>query len=219
MFIGHFAVGFAAKRFAPRTPMAVLFIAPLFLDLLWSVFLLPGWERVRIDPGNTRFTPLDLAYYPWSHSLLMSAAWATVFALLYHLIARYWPGTVAIWIGVVSHWILDWVTHRPNMPLYPGGPRTGLGLWNSIAGTMTVEIAMLAAGIWLYARTTRPGDRIGRYAFAAYVILLMVLYVGDRFSSPPAGASDIAWSGIVAFVILIPWAWWFDRHRVLRQAN
>jgi hypothetical protein len=123
MFIGQFAVGFAATKFAPRTSAAVLLAAPLFLDLLWPVFLLLGWEHVRIDPGNTRYTPLDLWDYPWSHSLLMSVVWATVFALAYHFIAHYLPGTVAIWIGVVSHWVLDWITHRPDMPLYPAAAR------------------------------------------------------------------------------------------------
>src|SRR5580704_16758659 len=185
MFIGHFAVGFAAKKFAPRTNMALLIAAPCFLDLLWPFFLLLGWEHVRIDPGNTRFTPLDLYDYPWSHSLLMSIIWATLFAGIYFAIARYRLGAVAIWIGVVSHWILDWVTHRPDMPLYPRGPRFGLGLWNSIPGTLVVELSMFAIGIWLYVQTTRSRDRIGRYAFWAYVLLLLAAYISDRFSAPP----------------------------------
>jgi membrane-bound metal-dependent hydrolase YbcI (DUF457 family) len=213
MFIGHFAVGFAAKKFAPRTSMGALLAAPLLLDLLWPVFVLLGWEQVRIDLGNTRYTPLDLYHYPWSHSLLMSVVWATGFALIYYGITRYGTGAGVLWIGVVSHWVLDWVSHRPDMPLYPGGPKYGLGLWNSIAGTMIVELAMLGAGVWLYVRTTRARDRIGRYAFAAYVGLLLVLYIGDRFSGPPPSVGAIAWTGIVASVVLIPWAWWFDRHR------
>lgn len=219
MFIGHFAVGFAAKKFAPRTNLAILIAAPIFLDMLWPVFLLLGWEQVRIDPGNTRFTPFDFVSYPWSHSLLMSIVWATAFALVYQLITRYWPGTVVIWIGVVSHWILDWITHGPDMPLYPGGPRYGLGLWNSIAGTMVVEFLMFAAGLWLYVRTTRARDRIGQYAFIAYVALLLVTYIGDRFSSPPSTVGEIAWPGIIAVLILTPWAWWFDHHRVLRSPH
>jgi membrane-bound metal-dependent hydrolase YbcI (DUF457 family) len=219
MFIGHFAVGFAAKNYAPRSSLAPLLAAPLFLDLLWPIFLLLGWEHVRIDPGNTRYTPLDLWDYPWSHSLLMSIVWATILALIYRLVAHYGPGTIAIWIGVVSHWVLDWVTHRPDMPLYPGGgPRLGLRLWNSIAGTMVVEITMLAVGVWLYARTTRARDRIGRYAFTAYVGLLLALYVGDRFSGPPPSVVAIAWAGMTASAILLPWAWWFDHHRELRTS-
>ena len=219
MFIGHFAVGFAAKKFAPRTNLAILIAAPIFLDMLWPVFLLLGWERVRIDPGNTRFAPFDFVSYPWSHSLLMSIVWATVFALVYHLITRYWPGTVVIWIGVVSHWILDWISHGPDMPLYPGGPRFGLGLWNSIAGTLVVELLMFASGIWMYVNTTRARDRIGHYAFIAYVVLLLVTYIGDRFSSPPSSVGEIAWPGIIAVLIMTPWAWWFDRHRVLRSST
>jgi hypothetical protein len=218
MFIGHFAVGFGAKKFAPRTSLALLLGSSLFLDILWPWLLLLGWEQVRIDPGDTRFTPLDLAYYPWSHSLLMSVVWATVFATVYHLVAHYWPGTLAIWIGVVSHWTLDWITHRPDMPLYPSGPRYGLGLWNSVAGTMVVEISMLAVGVWLYARATSAADRIGRYAFAAYVAMLLILYIGDRFSGPPASVGEIIWPGIIAEIVLLLWAWWFDRHRALRTA-
>jgi membrane-bound metal-dependent hydrolase YbcI (DUF457 family) len=217
MFIGHFAVGFGAKKFAPRANLAVLIAAPLLLDILWPPFLLLGWEQVRIDPGNTRYTPLDLTYFPWSHSLLMSIVWATAFALVYHLITHYRPGTVAIWIGVVSHWLLDWITHRPDMQLYPGGARFGLGLWNSVPGTMIVEFLMFAAGIWLYVSATRARDRIGRYGFFAFVALLLVAYIGDRFSPPPSGAADIAWSGIIAEVVVIPWTWWFDRHRALRS--
>jgi len=202
MFIGHFAVGFASKKFAPGTSMSILIAAPLFLDMLWPWFLLLGWEQVRINPGNTRFTPLDLVYYPWSHSFLISIVWATTFSLIYYLITHYWSGTVVIWIGVVSHWILDWITHRSDMPLYPAGPRFGLGLWNSISGTLGVELLMFAAGIWLYVSTTCPRDRIGHYAFVAYITLLLVTYIGNRFSRSPSSVGDLAWPGIIAEAIL-----------------
>jgi len=68
--------------------MAALLAAPLFLDILWPIFLLLGWEQARVDPGNTRFTPLDLYNFPWSHSLLKSIVWATTLALIYHQLAR-----------------------------------------------------------------------------------------------------------------------------------
>jgi hypothetical protein len=213
MFIGHFAVGFAAKKFAPRANLAVLLAAALFLDILWPVFVLAGWEQVRIAPGNTRFTPLDFVRYPWSHSLLMALVWATAFALVFYGITRYRPGTVVIWIGVVSHWVLDWVTHRPDMPLYPGGPKLGLGLWNSIAGTMIVEVAMFSAGVYVYSHVTRAIDVSGRYLLMAFVGLLLVLYVADRFFPAPPSVAAIAWTGIAAAIIFLPWSWWIDRHR------
>ena len=213
MFIGHFAVGFAAKKFAPRTNLAALLAAALFLDILGSVFALAGWEQARIDPGNTRFTPVDFVSYPWSHSLLMAVVWATAFALVFYGITRYRPGTVVIWIGVVSHWVLDWISHRPDMPLYPGGPKLGLGLWNSIAGTMMVEVAMFAAGVYLYVHATRAIDPSGQDLLAGFVGLLMVLYGAERFSPPPPSVAAIAWTGIAAAIIFLPWSWWIDQHR------
>lgn len=213
MFIGHFAVGFAAKRFAPRTSEGVLQAAPQVADILWPVFLLLGWESVRIDPGNTRFTPFDFISYPWSHSLLMLCVWATVFGAVYYAITRYWPGAVVIWICVVSHWVLDWVTHRPDMPLYPGSARFGLGLWNSIAGTMVVEILMFAVGVWMYMNGTRANDRIGRWAFIAYVVVMLAIYVGNAFGSAPDSVTEVAWGALAFPIVFLPWAGWFDRHR------
>ena len=112
-------------------------------------------------PGNTRHTPLDLYDYPWSHSLLMCCVWATLFAGVYYALSRYRPGAIAIWIGVVSHWILDWISHGPDMPLYPGSAQYGLGLWNSIWGTMTIEIAMYTIGVGRCISATRARDQVG----------------------------------------------------------
>ena len=219
MFIGHFAVGFAAKKFAPRTSLAVLIAAPIFLDVLWPIFLLFGWEHVRIVPGITRYNSFDLYDFAWSHSLLMSVVWATGFALVYFASSKYSPGAIAIWVGVVSHWILDWITHIPDMPLYPGGgPRFGLGLWNHVAATMIVEIAMLLVGVLIYARVTRPRDRIGQYAFIAYVFVLLLLFIADRFDTTPPTVSDLIRSGFIAEPVLVIWPWWFDRHREPRPA-
>ncbi len=212
MFIGHFAVGLALKRAAPRTSLGILVAAPQLLDLLWPFFLLLGWEHVRIDPGNTAFTPLAFDSYPFSHSLLMAIVWATLFAALTR---RGNPRRVALWIaaGVVSHWVLDWITHRPDLALVPFfRPKVGLGLWDSVAGTVLVEAAMFGAAAWIYATGTRARDRVGRWAFAAWLGLLIVIYVGNIFSPPPP---DIRSLSLVALLLwLFPiWAWWFDAHR------
>ena len=215
MFVGHFAVGFASKRLAPRASGGVLLAAPLFLDLLWPIFLATGLESVRIDPGNTAFTPLDLHDYPWSHSLVTSLAWSVLFALGYYAFSRYRRGALVVGAGVFSHWVLDFVTHRPDMPLYPGSAvSVGLGLWNSRAGTMLVESAMFVAGVWIYARTTRARNRIGAIAFWAMVLLLAVLYVSTAFGPPPPSVKAIEVLGLVAW-LFVPWAWWFDRHRAV----
>jgi membrane-bound metal-dependent hydrolase YbcI (DUF457 family) len=213
MFIGHFAVGLGLKRMAPRASLGALIAAANGADILWVIFLLFGWEHARIVPGITKWTPLDLYDYPWSHSLLALIVWASALALVYRAWREHKAGAAAIWIGVVSHWVLDWMTHRPDMPLYPGGPKFGLGLWNFIPWTFVVELAMFFAGVWIYARATRAHDRIGRSGFWGYVVFLLFAYVGDHFGGPPESMREIAWAGLVAVVVLLLWAWWFDMHR------
>ncbi len=213
MFIGHFGVGFGLKRMAPHASLGLLILASVWADVLWTVFLLLGWEHARISVGDTRWTPLELYDYPCSHSLLFLALWAIALAVVYRAWRPDMMGAIAISMGVVSHWVLDWLTHRPDMPLYPNGQKHGLGLWNSIPGTLIVELALFAGGVGLYVCCTRPRDRMGRFGFWAYVIVLLLLYVGDRFSSPPQSIREVAITGLVATLVLIAWPWWFDRHR------
>src|SRR6266702_1654805 len=140
MFLGHFAVALAAKRAAPRTSLGTLLSAALWLDLLWPVLILFGTEQVRIDPGNTAFTPLDFESYPWSHGLLPVLGWSVAAAVFYRARTGYRRGAAVVGFLVFSHWVLDFVTHRPDLPLWPDGPRVGLGLWGSVAATLAVEL-------------------------------------------------------------------------------
>ncbi|HXI09193.1 MAG TPA: hypothetical protein VNK06_00200, partial [Thermodesulfobacteriota bacterium] len=140
MFLGHYGVGFAAKRFAPDTSLGVFFIAALLPDLLWPVLVLLGVERVAIAPGVTRVSPLVFEYYPYSHSLLSVALWAAAFALLYLLAGGGRKTASVLGLAVLSHWALDALVHRPDLPVTPGGGlKAGLGLWDSVAATIAVE--------------------------------------------------------------------------------
>jgi hypothetical protein len=213
MFIGHFAVGFASKRLAPRASEGALLLAPLFLDTLWPLFLATGLETVRIDPGNTAFTPLDLHDYPYSHSLVMSLVWSLLLGGLYFAVTRYRRGAVVIALGVFSHWVLDFVTHRPDMPLYPGSATSvGLGLWNSRAGTLLIEGAMFVAGVAIYVRTTRARDRAGSIGFWAMVVFVILAYLSSALGPPPPSVKALIAAAFVSW-LFVPWAWWFDRHR------
>jgi len=214
MFIGHFALGFAAKRAAPRVSLAVLFIAAQWADLLWPLLLATGFEQVRIDPGNTAFTPLDFISYPYSHSLLMLLLWGAVLGFVYRRTTGQNGSTFAILaLLVVSHWVLDFVTHRPDMPLYPGGPKIGLGLWNSVPATVVVEVAMYAVGVWIYMRSTRPRDGVGRWAMAALALFLFAAYFANLAGGPPPSVQVLWVSAIIATTILLIWTWWADHHR------
>ena len=217
MYIGHFAVAFAAKRVAPKASLGVLLAAAMFIDLIWPVFLLLGWERVRIDPGNTAFTPLDFVSYPYSHSLAMTLLWALVFGYGYEANAQYRTGALVSGALVISHWLLDAITHRPDLPLFPGSAvMIGAGMWNSVQATLLVESAMYAAGVALYAGMTQPRDGVGRYAFWAFVALHAVLYLGAAFGPPPPNETALAWVSLATWLFPL-WAAWFDQHRDSRE--
>jgi hypothetical protein len=213
MFIGHFALGLAAKRAAPRVSLGVLFAAAQLADLLWPVFLAFGLEQVRIDPGNTALTPLDFVSYPYSHSLLLLLAWGAAMAFVCSPFARGRRVVAVISALVVSHWILDFVTHRPDMPLYPGGPTFGLGLWNSIPGTLAVEVPMFVGGLWIYTRVTHPRDGTGRWAFGSLVVTLLLIYAANIFSPPPPSVTALTIVAMIGGALFTTWSWWADRHR------
>jgi len=214
MFIGHYAVGFAAKRTAPGASLGTLFAACQFADLLWPTLVLLGVERVAIDPGHTAVTPLDFVSYPYSHSLEMLVVWGFLFAIGYRLIRRS-TTSAAITIAalVVSHWVLDWVSHGPDMPLtLHGAARVGLGLWNSIPATVAVESLLLAGGVWVYARSTRARDRIGSAGLWSLVAFLVVVSAANLMGPPPASPAGLAWAAESMWLIVL-WGFWIDRHR------
>ena len=213
MFIGHFGVALAAKKVAPRTSLGTLVMAAQFVDLLWPIFLLLGVERVLIAPGTTAVTPLDFLSYPLSHSLLADLGWACLFAGIYKLVKRDSRGAVCLWFVLFSHWLLDALSHRPDLPLYPGSSTyVGLGLWNSRGWTFLVESAIFALGATLYRRTTRPRDRIGSYAFRSFIALLFLIYLINIFGPPPPSERAIA-NAALGMWLFVVWAYWLDRHR------
>ena len=219
MFVGHFALAFAAKRLAPTASLGTLFLACQFADLLWPNLVLAGVELFEIAPGDTVVTPLRFVHYPWSHSLVALAAWGALFALLHRVLRRdSAPGTALV-VGalVLSHWLLDAATHRADMPLdLRGEALVGLGLWNSLAATLVVEGLLLALGVALYVRATEAVDRIGRYALRALVAFLCVVYLMNLFGPPPPGVAAVAWTA-QSMWLLVAWGWWVDRHRRARK--
>jgi len=212
MFIGHAAVALAGKRAAPRTSLGVLLAAATFLDLLWPILLLLGWERVVIDPGNTAFTPLDFVSYPISHSLLAVLGWSLQAGVGYFAVSRYGYGGWTVGVLVLSHWVLDWATHRPDLPLWPGGPRVGLGMWHSVPLTMCVELVLFGVCLAIYLGTSRPRDGVGRWAFWGLMVFYAGVYFANVFSPPPGDARTVAWAALATWLLPL-WAWWADRHR------
>lgn len=220
MFIGHFGVGFAAKKVAKKTSLGTLFFASQFIDLLWPFFILFGIEKVAVDPGNTAFTPLDFIYYPFSHSLIGVLIWAALFGGVYFAIKKDLKTSLLLGALVLSHWILDLITHRPDLPLFIGGDSllVGLGLWNSVAATIIIESLIFITGIYLYSVVTKAKNKVGTYSLWSLVIFFVIVYISNILSPPPESSEAIGYVGLAQW-LLIAWAYWIDRNRIVEKAE
>jgi hypothetical protein len=213
MFIGHFALGFAAKRADPAPSLGTTFLAAQLIDLLWPFFLLAGWEQVAIEPGNTATTPLHFVSYPYSHSLLAVVIWAVLFGGAYYIIRKNSKGALLLAALVISHWLLDLVTHRPDLPLsFSEETKVGLGLWNQKALSLAVEVLLFAAGVYLYWTATRPRNKWGNIALWSFVVFMLVIYLMNAVGDPPPSGEAIAFVGLAQW-LFIGWGYWIDHHR------
>jgi hypothetical protein len=219
MFLGHYALALAGKRIAPRLPLGTLVLAAQLLDELWPIFLLLGWEQVRIVSGYTAASPLEFVSYPISHSLLAAAIWAFALACGYYVFRRHARGAVVIGCLVVSHWFLDFAMHRPDLPLWPGSRLLfGAGLWNSVPATMWIEGLLFVAGIIVYVRTTRPRDATGVWAFWTMIAVLALIFIGSLAGPLPPGEQAVAWMTLGLW-LFVPWGYWVDRHREAQRIH
>lgn len=216
MFLGHFGAGFGAKAIAPHVSLGWLFVAAQFIDLLWPTLLLLGVESVRIVPGATAVTPLAFDHYPVSHSLAAVLGWSLAVGGAYLVIRRNLRNALVVAALVASHWFLDAIVHAPDLPLFPGSAaRVGLNAWSSLPLTLAIEVPLFALGAWLYARTTKPADRAGRWGFAGLVAFLLAIHAGNLLGPPPPSVEAIAWVGQAQWLLVL-WAFWIDNHRRLQ---
>ncbi len=212
MFIGHFALGLAAKKPEPRISLGWTFMAVQFLDLLWPTLLLLGVERVEIATGPEAVIPLNFVHYPISHSLLFAVIWGVLLGGLYWLLKKYRRGAILIGLLVLSHWVLDLLVHIPDLPLYPGGPMVGFGLWKYKMLVFALESLMYAGGVYLYTSVTAPQNKVGNYGFWGLVLFLYLIHLGNIFGPPPTDVSGIGWAGQLQW-LFVAWAFWVDGNR------
>ena len=216
MFVGHLAAAFGASAAKSEVPLGAAVGASFALDLLWPVLLLVGVEAVEVAPGNTAFTPLEFTHYPWSHSLLLVLVWAGLATGVGRAVFGRWSVGAVLGALVLSHWILDLLTHRPDLPLWPGGPLLGLGLWYSIPGTIVVEVALFLGALWLYVRRTEPLKTSGRWALVGLAGLTTLIWISGPWAPPPP-AEQVAWGAMVMWLLPF-WGVWIQRNRKGRRA-
>jgi hypothetical protein len=211
MFVGHFAIAFGAKRWAPRTSVGTLMFAALLADLLVFVFVAVGIEHISIRPGITRVNALNLYDFAWSHSLVMDVVWGALLAAAYLLTRRYGRGAWVLFAAVLSHWVLDWASHRPDMPLAPGFHRYyGLGLYNSPLGLLIIEGGLWVIGIILYLRATHTRRFSGHLVLWTFIVVFTALWLLSFNGAPPPSVHVLVTVDLILFPIVFGWAYWID---------
>jgi len=208
MFIGHYAFAFAGKKIDRLPSLAIMFIAVQLLDLLWPIFVLLGLETFKIEPGNTVMTPLNFVSYPYSHSLLAAIMWAVLFSTGYFLVTKNKKGSVLLGLLVCSHWLLDFLTHAPDLQLSPfSSARVGLGLWNAPVIEVILEVGLFIVGVYMYFKTVNPKRKI---AFWTLIIFFLVMHLMNIFGPPPPSVNAVAWSANAMWIFVL-WAWWIEK--------
>jgi hypothetical protein len=220
VFVGHYGPSLAAKAAKNPIPLWILFVAVQLLDVFWSIFVLLGIEKVRIAPGITATNPLDLYYMPYTHSLLGAMLWSIAAGVAYYVFRRAegWSAGAIVGAAVLSHWVLDWFVHRPDLPLYDNSFKVGLGLWNHPAFAFTLEIAVLFGGMGLYMKTTKAVARSGRFGIVIFGFVMLAVQAYVFFGPPPASDKAAAITALVSYLAFAGIAYWLEGKRALRAA-
>lgn len=214
MFIGHFGVGFAGKKFSKSASLGTYFMAAQWIDLLWPILLLLGIEKVKIEPGISNVTPLNFNYYPFTHSLAAAIIWGVIFGVIYFLIKKNAKTSIILGVFVVSHWVLDFLVHIPDLPIFPGSElKVGLGLWNSFTATIILEGLIFGIGIYLYYKVTKTKNKTGTYSLIGLVVFLILIYISNLFGPPPDSVKAIGIVGNAQWLIIL-WGYWIDKNRM-----
>ena len=208
MFTGHYSFSFAGKSAERRIPLWLLFLAVQWIDVMWSIFVLLGIEKVRIVPGITASNALDLYYMPYTHSLLGVLCWS----LLAYVVCQMVPSLRGAQTGLIlaaavfSHWVLDLIVHRPDLALYDSVGKMGFGLWNYRGAAFALEMFLLFGGAAMLYRTAAHRGRL-----IGFVIFLAALQVfGTFFFPPPPSDHAAAMTALVSYTVLALIAWWVD---------
>jgi len=218
MFVGHYGPSLAAKAAKNSIPLWVLFIAVQLLDVFWSFFVLFGIEKVRIVPGITATNPLDLYYMPYTHSLVGAVLWSIAAGIAYYVFrkANGWSAAAFVGAAVFSHWVLDLLVHRPDLPLYDNSFKVGLGLWNYPMLAFPLEIAVLFSGVYLYMKTTKPVARGSRFGIVIFGFVMLAVQAFVFFGPPPTSDRAAAVTALVLYFAFAGIAYWLEGKRAPR---
>ena len=113
----------------------------------------------------------------------------------------------------MSHWILDLITHRPDLPLLPWADyKVGFGLWNHVGLTLLIELTVFFTGVFFYSKTTRAENKKGSIGLWVLILFLLLVYTLNIFGPPPPSEEPIAIVGLSLWLV-VAWGYWIDRNR------
>jgi hypothetical protein len=221
MMVGHYGVSFAMKPTQERVPLWVWFVAVQWLDIVWATLVLLGIEKVRIVPGFTEATPLDLYYMPYTHGLPGSIVLSLVFGGIVSLFTKgnRWMTVLLFAAASFSHWILDLIVHTPDLPLYDNAAKVGFGLWRHVAISLPLELIILCLGAWIYGRSAAFANARSRYKFWGFIVVLALLQFYANFGPPPPTSVGLALTGLASYAILAVIAAWVERGQATRATD
>jgi hypothetical protein len=213
VFLGHFGIGFGAKRVAAKVSLGTLILAAELLDLVFAILLLAGVEHASVKPGLMAASSLDLYSYPYSHSLAATLVYSILLGGVYFVVKRDLRSATVVGLAVSSHWFLDLIMHRPDLPLgFQDGLKVGLGGWNSLPLTILLELGLFVFGFSLYLRSTVANDRLGRFGAWVLAAVLVVVYFVAQFG-PSAPNEQAVGLTLLLLWITVPLGYWIDGHR------
>lgn len=213
MFVGHYGPAFALKRAVPEASVSVLGAAVQLVDIAWAILIFAGIEQVRIVPGFTESNALDLHFIPYTHGLISTVLWSVGGGLIAGLLTRSRRVFVAVALAIASHWILDLLTHRPDLPIYGDEMKVGLGLWNYRWPAFAAEILSLGAGIVFYVRGSRPRDAIGRFGPGVLFVALTGAQLFNLLVAPTETPNATAAGALLSYLAIPVAMATVDRHR------
>jgi hypothetical protein len=214
MLVGHYAIGFFGKKLAPRASLGVFVLAAMAADILWCAFMLAGVEQVEFTSGRGAGQYFRAVTIGLSHGLAMDLLWAALLAAGVYLFTRYARGAVIVFFAVLSHWVLDVVSHRPDMPIGLGpGSKLGLGMWSSVPITLLVEGGFWILALIVYARSHLFSSRARLWGFGVGSLILTVIWSGNITGPPPTDTRSASMFSLFIFSISVVWAYWIDRPR------
>ena len=220
MFVGHYAASLALKSVEKTASLGLLFLAVQFVDILFFPLVLLGVERMNIIENYTASTHFELVFMPFTHSLVASFLWAgLVYAIIRlipsKLVVKKRSIALVVSAGVLSHWFFDLIVHTPDLPLLGDHSlKLGFGLWNNAMATYVLEAVLLIAGLWLYLKSTKSHNAIGRFGMIGFVVFLLIVNVLNIFG-PLADDSvaGVAISALVSYFLFAGIAFWLDKKR------